>query len=215
MHNGIAIILAWPETYCKRAGSWYDILMHWASVSKDHYYKIGHAAIVLIENKTGDCHYFDFGRYHAPHQHGRVRSGHTDHDLIMKSKALLNNRNLLENYEEILLELQSNESCHGSGTLHASYCAINFDSAFAKANEMQGNSPIAYGPFIPEGTNCSRFVRTVALAGKPKLLHKISLGIPLTFSPTPIGNVKAVANYKAIAKNSVEQQTFSNPFPSL
>ncbi len=198
MHNGVAIILAWPETLCKQAGSWYDPLMQWTLVNKNNYYKIGHAAIVLIDSDKGNCYYFDFGRYHAPHQYGRVRSAHTDHELEMEIKAIVSEDNTLENYEEILLALKNNTSCHGSGTLHSSYCAINFDKALEKAMEMQRSSPIAYGPFIPEGTNCSRFVRTIALAGKPNLIQQLILGFPLTISPTPIGNVRALKNYKRI-----------------
>ena len=100
MHNGIAIVLAWPETLCKQAGSWYDPVLQWVSINKNNYYKIGHAAIVLVDSKTGDCHYFDFGRYHAPYQHGRVRSAVTDHDLEIKTKASVNANSQLENLKK-------------------------------------------------------------------------------------------------------------------
>jgi hypothetical protein len=192
MHNGIAIALAWPETLCKQAGAWYDRPLKWLGINKNRYYKVGHAAIVLIDNDSGNCHYFDFGRYHAPHQHGRVRSAHTDHDLEMNTKAIVNNHNTILNYKEILLELFNNESCHGSGALHAGYCSINFDKAYKKAMDMQANSPIAYGPFLPFGTNCSRFVNTVLLSGEPSFIYKLVLTYPKTLSPTPIGNVKAL-----------------------
>ena len=39
MHNGIAIVLAWPETLCKKAGAWYDYPLKWASINKNNYYK--------------------------------------------------------------------------------------------------------------------------------------------------------------------------------
>lgn len=201
MHNGIAIALAWPETLCKQAGAWYDTPLKWLGINKSNYYKIGHAAVVLINKKSGDCHYFDFGRYHAPYQHGRVRSAFTDHDLEIKSKAIISNDGELNNYNEILLELFNNESCHGSGRLHASYCTVNFNSAYAKANKMQLSSPIPYGPFLPNGTNCSRFVNTVILAGKPKWYFSLALAYPKTLSPTPIGNVKVLQNYCRIGLN--------------
>ena len=72
---------------------------------------------------------------------------------------------------------------------------------------MQQLSPIAYGPIILKGTNCSRFVRTIALAGKPKLIEQLALGVPLTVSPTPIGNVRALKNYSALS----EQTEFIKP----
>lgn len=205
MHNGIAITLAWPETLCKQAGAWYDTPLKWLGINKNRYYKVGHAAIVLIENETGNCHYFDFGRYHAPHQHGRVRGAYTDHDLEMETKAHVSNGKIA-NYNEILLELFSNESCHGSGALHAGYCSINFEKAFNKAMQMQSNSPIPYGPFLPKGTNCSRFVNTVVLAGKPGFFYSLVLAYPKTLSPTPIGNVKSLTNYCVISseKESIE-----------
>ena len=198
MHNGIAIALAWPETLCKQAGAWYDKPLKWLEINKSNYYKVGHAAIVLINKKTGVCHYFDFGRYHSPYQHGRVRSADTDHDLEMKTRAKVSEDGRLKNYNEILLELFNNESCHGSGKLHASYCDVNFQQAFYKAIEMQSISPIPYGPFLPNGTNCSRFVNTIILSGKPSWYYRLVLASPKTISPTPIGNVKALSNYSTV-----------------
>ena len=198
MYSGIAIALAWPETLCKQAGAWYDKPLKWMGINKSNYYKVGHAAVVLIEKATGNCHYFDFGRYHAPYQHGRVRSAYTDHDLEMKSKAVFDKNGRLTNYNEILWELYKNESCHGNGSLHASYCDVDFNKAFDKANQMQLASPIPYGPFLPNGTNCSRFVNTVIVSGSPKWYYKFVLNYPKTLSPTPIGNVKTLSSYAII-----------------
>jgi len=77
----IAIILAWPETICKQTNAWYDGLMNKLKISKNGYYKVGHAAIVLVNSKKGEAHYFDFGRYHSPKGQGRVRDISTDYDL--------------------------------------------------------------------------------------------------------------------------------------
>lgn len=193
MHNGIAIAIAWPETLCKQAGAWYDLPLKWIGLNKRNYYKVGHAAVVLIESNTGECHYFDFGRYHSPYQHGRVRSVFTDHDLDIDIKAEIRNGKII-NYYEILFSLFKNDSCHGMGALHASYCEINFEDSFTKASDLQKSSPIKYGPFEPSGTNCSRFVNTVLLAGSPKWINKFLLYFPKTLSPTPIGNVKALGS---------------------
>ena len=48
-------------------------------IKKGNYYKVGHSAIVLINPNQLKCHYFDFGRYHAPKNYGRVRDEITDH----------------------------------------------------------------------------------------------------------------------------------------
>jgi len=202
MHTGFAISIAWPETLCKQAGAWYDSLMNTLGFSKNNYYKVGHAAVVLVEIQTGNCYYFDFGRYHAPFGHGRVRDSETDHDLQIHSKALVSNSsNELQNFKEILLELTENRACHGSGTLHASYTRINFEKAFSLAKKMQDMSPLKYGPFVIQGTNCSRFVRTIVLSGDPPIVDKLKLYVPLTISPSPIGNVKSLRNKIALMQN--------------
>lgn len=198
-YNGFAIVIAWPETMCKQAGAWYDGLMNMLGISENNYYRAGHSAIVLVNSQTGYCHYFDFGRYHAPFGHGRVRDEETDHDLKIHTKATISNQGVVSNLNEILSELLNNPSCHGTGTMHASYCPVNFEKAFSTAKQMQEKSPWKYGPFIWNGTNCSRFVRTIALAGKPDWKTAIKIGFPSTISPTPKYNVLSLGS-RAVLK---------------
>ena len=202
MHTGFAISIAWPETLCKQAGAWYDSLMDLMGFSKNNYYKVGHSAVVLVEIETGNCYYFDFGRYHAPFGRGRVRDMETDHDLQIHTQAEVStSRNELLNFKEILLELTENKACHGSGTLYASYTIINFEKTFSFAKKMQELSPWKYGPFVIQGTNCSRFVRSVVLSGDPPIFDKLKLFVPLTISPSPIGNVNSLRNKIALIQN--------------
>lgn len=210
MHDGIAIALAWPETLCKEPGSWYDKPMSWLGINKNNYYKVGHSAVILIEKETGTCHYYDFGRYHTPYKSGRVRSAYTDHDLKIFCKATINTSGKIENYNEILLEVYNNASCHGTGQLFASYCDIDFKLAQEKAIHMQLKSPIKYGPFLPFGTNCSRFVNTVLLAGKPKWFYQLVLAYPKTVSPTPLLNVMALSNHFIVGFNPVTTNYLSH-----
>lgn len=192
-HSGIAIALAWPQTYCKQPGAWYDPLALLLGINKNNYYKVGHAALVLIDPVENRALYFDFGRYHAPYKHGRVRSAETDHDLeITTIPVLSENKKRIENFRDILYELQQNKACHGEGELYAAYCPVNFEPAFARAQQMQAESPIPYGPFVPKGTNCSRFVNTVIRAGQPDFRHWVGLQFNVPFTPTPISNVKAL-----------------------
>ena len=44
-------------------------------------YRVGHSAIILINNELESINYFDFGRYHTPNGFGRVRDEVTDPDL--------------------------------------------------------------------------------------------------------------------------------------
>ena len=200
-HTGYAIAIAWPETFCKQSGAWYDGFLNQIGISKHHYYKVGHAALVFVDPETAKCNYFDFGRYHSPFQHGRVRSELTDDGLKMKTKARISDDgNKIENFQEILYELQQNPECHGEGKIHASYGRINFHRAYSKAFYLQQKSPIPYGPFRYKGSNCSRFVNSVLRAGKPSWwpAFKLNLGVPLT--PTPLNNVNSFENKSVLPK---------------
>lgn len=200
-HTGFAIAIAWPETWCKQPGAWYDDFIMQIGISKNHYYKVGHAALVLVDSKINKCHYFDFGRYHTPFQHGRVRSEKTDDALKINTCAQISaDGQLIENFEAILIELQQNLECHGEGKIHASYGLINFKKAFSKAMQMQQTSPIPYGPFMPKGSNCSRFVNTVIRAGNPTRTAALKLNIIVPLTPTPINNVNAFENKTVLPK---------------
>jgi len=196
--TGFAIAIAWPDTWCKQAGSWYEGITRLLGFNKAGYYQAGHAAIVLV-NEEGLCHYFDFGRYHAPFAYGRVRSRVTDPELKIHAEADIANNHII-NIREILSELVNREACHGAGDLHASYCEIQFDLAYARATYLQNISPIPYGPFVWNGTNCSRFVRSVLLAGRPGIRKSLRLALPYTLTPSPMTNVRALPDYRIVRK---------------
>lgn len=196
--SGFGIALAWPQTYCKQAGGWYDTIMSWLGFNQGNYYRAGHAAMLLVEETSGQCHYFDFGRYHAPYQQGRVRSALTDPELKMRAVAVIRHQKI-QNLQEILEELSQRKACHGSGSLYASVCKVNFHASFAKALQMQQQSPLPYGPFVWRGTNCSRFVHSVLLAGICSFQKKVGLYFPFTITPAPMSNVWALGNIHKIA----------------
>ncbi len=188
-----AIALAWPATYCKQAGAWYEPVTTFLGFNRNNYYKAGHAAVVLVDSKNRKCHYFDFGRYHAPFQFGRVRGAETDHEMALKTVPEISaDGKRLKNLEVILAELQNNPACHGDGELHASRAPVNFEDAFSKAMHMQHKSPIAYGPFKTGGSNCSRFVNTLIRSGNPPLKHRLKLRFFVPLTPTPMNNVNAL-----------------------
>ncbi len=206
MNREYALILAWPETKCKQAGAWYDGLMEALNFSNGGYYKVGHAAIVLI-NRFGTPYYFDFGRYHAPHGHGRVRDAQTDTDLELKTIIQYVDTTPV-NIDELIDELQNKKACHGDGKLECSLVSINFCKAFKKAKEMQNRVFIPYGPFVRKGTNCSRFVKSVANNGIKSFRQKLILNLPPMLTPTPMWNVFAgekIRNYEE-DKNIIQEE---------
>ena len=215
IHNGFAIALAWPATNCKQAGAWYDALLSLLAINKSGYYQVGHSAIVLVSDSSEKCHYFDFGRYHAPHGFGRIRSALTDHDLKIKTLAKkTEDKTTIINVSSILKEIYANPSTHGDGPIYGSVTRINFQSALDYAISFQEKEFIPYGPFISKGTNCSRFVNKVMQKGWPKLVTRLLLKFPATISPTPMWNVKAAGrNIRKInnVKYKKEDMTLSNP----
>jgi hypothetical protein len=121
-----------------------------------------------------------------------VRDWVTDHELEIRGKVQFSSEGQLLNIHEIFHEIQDNTSCHGQGPMYAGFIEVDFETSILKAKDIQRNSPISYGPFIWEGTNCSRFVRTVLLAGLSFSKTPLKLLIPPTISPTPLGIVKAL-----------------------
>ena len=188
--SGTLIALAWPDTKVIAEGKWYDIPLGFLGFIKQGYYTAGHAALLLINHNTNEVLYYDFGRYHTPYQKGRVRSIETDPELKVETKAIFHHNKLI-NIEHILQEISNNKSCHGDGKLMASELRnIDFEKAINLANSMQDKGAICYGPIKRGGTNCSRFVSTIAKKSTNHLIRRILLHIPYTFSPTPKSNIR-------------------------
>jgi len=199
--NGFIIPLAWPETKVIFEGKWYDFLMRWFGFLKDNYYTAGHAAFVLVNKTENKFLYYDFGRYHTPLKHGRVRNLETDPELKIKVRPLIDKNGKLINIHALLFELQSNKSCHGECALLASiYYNIDFSKALTMSNRMQNKGTIPYGPLNIGGTNCSRFVNQVTKFATLSWMKKIFLTIPYTISATPKFNIRLINSQKTYYK---------------
>ena len=61
MKNDSIIVLAWPEAMVAGANSWYDKYL-----STKGKYRVGHAALILVNHAKEKLFYFDNGRYHTP-----------------------------------------------------------------------------------------------------------------------------------------------------
>jgi hypothetical protein len=201
--------LAWPETRCKQTGAWYDAIMHLIGLTKENYYKVGHAAILLV-NEDGQVYYADFGRYHTPIGMGRVRSAHTDHDLTLHTKALFKSDGSIENIDEILSEIANNTSTHGDGPLVAAEVPVNFDKCMARVTALQQKTFIPYGPFVRPGTNCARFVADVLLSGAPSLWTALTIRLASLPSPLPGFLMKTIGPFKIIHKDFQQEHNYAN-----
>ena len=201
MQTDFIIALAWPEGMVSACGSWYDIFF-----ARNKKYRVGHSALALVDSVSGKLRYFDFGRYHAPKDFGRVRDVETDRDVAIKTNAKIE-KNKINNLKEILLEIKSNESFHGEGTLYASVLNdVSYYRAYEYAKKIQNRGLIPYGPFVYNGTNCSRFVASVMRSSSPTYLKNARLKFPICISPSPKRNVGiANANFYKITENKIEE----------
>ncbi len=191
-YTGKIISLAFPDTFVKHSDESSTKVLLALGLGKENYIKAGHAAFVLIENKTGHAAYYDFGRYITPQGCGRVRSAVTDVELQIPFKAEVTKERKLNNLEEFLLWLEANpDKTHGSGRLVASVCDyIYYEKAKSFVISVQEKGSIPYRAFGKDGSNCSRIVTDTILAGtdhakirKPLLRNKL-------FTPSPLGNVE-------------------------
>jgi len=201
------IILAWPETPVSAVGMWYDKIPKLLGILKDGYYKAGHAAAVLVNSQTKELKYFDFGRYHMPQKFGRVRDEKSDPHLKIPFSADLSDDNEILNINKILLWLNANKECHGKGILYASVLEnVSYNRAYNFAKKMQNSDAVDYGPYDLKGSNCSRFIASLAKNSKPKRNILIRLSLPLLFTPMPKGNVIACnSEYYSVEEKEIKK----------
>ena len=188
MQNDFIITLAWPEGMVTASGAWYDKIL-----SKNGKYRVGHSAVVLINSETSKSHYFDFGRYHTPQGFGRARDVETDGDLALLDAVIKNGKIL--NIEELLLTISKIKATHGEGRMYAALIkGANFQNAFSTAKNIQLEGMLPYGPFVMNGTNCSRFVARVIKSAIPSFIKKLRFKYPFCISPSPKRNV-SISNH--------------------
>jgi len=197
--TGKILVLAFPDTFVTMSTEFICRLLPLVGLGTKEYIKAGHAALVLIENKTGMARYYDFGRYVTPPGKGRVRGPNTDAEVTIPFKAQISKDNSLKNLEEFLLWLDANPlKTHGEGRLLASVCnGIDFERAAAHIDEIQSRGSIPYGAFDKTGSNCARFVTDTIIASTVDKKIKKGLQFNKLFTPSTVGNVeKAAASSK-------------------
>lgn len=191
-YTGKIIALAFPETFVRFSDEKISRFLPWFGLGKNGVIKAGHAAFVLINNKTGFASYYDFGRYITPQGYGRVRSAVTDVELEIPFKADISEKGELTNLDRFLLWLEANpQKTHGSGRLIASVCDfVDYEKAnsFILAEQARGSIP--YRTFTREGSNCSRIVTDTILASTDKTEIRRPLLRNRMFTPSPLGNVE-------------------------
>ncbi len=213
-YRDFAIVLSWPETTARGDHKWCDVLQK-VGVLKNKNFRVGHAAIILINTADGSLHYYDFGRYVTPRGYGRARSASTDPKLSFEVSAHTQNSSLdqwrdpaeyieevvktpdfmstpVYNLVDIILELESKKRyTHGNGPVFFSVAdSIDFGLANQRAESFVQKGSMKYSAFMPGNSNCSRFVESVLLAGlKSTTRQRKNLIIHETIISSPISNV--------------------------
>jgi hypothetical protein len=195
-YTGKIVALAFPDTFVKGSTDFICKVLPFLGVGTKQYTKAGHAALLLIENKTGCIRYFDFGRYVTLPGYGRVRSAKTDAELIIDFKAVLDGQGALQNIDKILRWIDAHpEKTHGSGRLLASVCdTIDFKKAETYILNLQARGSIPYTLFEKEGSNCSRLVANTVLEATDTRHIIKRLKFNTLFTPSTVGNVEAASS---------------------
>ncbi len=194
-YNDTMIVIAWPDCIARGDGKWYSILKK-LGIFKNVNFKVGHAALILVERPSGKLHYFDFGRYIAPRGYGRVRGANTDPELEFDFTASFDSDGTINNIPDIACNLlRYKAATHGEGKMFFSLCKeINFHDCMKHISSLQEKRYILYGAIARGNTNCSRFVYNTILAGYKKGFNW-KLRFPESIKASPIGNVVNANSY--------------------
>ncbi|TDS10953.1 DUF6695 family protein [Sphingobacterium paludis] len=189
--DDIAIPISWPDKTARGDEKWMALLKR-MGVVKNLNFRVGHAAILLIERKSGKIEYFDFGRYIVPRGYGRSRSARFDPRLRIRTEAKFDSENTMQNLDALLAELVANEEAtHGGGRTLFSICRnISFAKGVEYADRLVETGPILYGAFAKNNNSCSRFVAqilTAAMSSQDPRRRKILY--PESFKASPTSNV--------------------------
>jgi len=199
-YTGKMIVLAYPDTFVTVSDEWLCKLLPLVGLGTWSFIKAGHAALILIENKTGTARYYDFGRYITPKGFGRLRSAKTDAELTIDFSAQISENNELTNLSEFLLWLDTNPlKTHGEGRLLASVChVIDFQKAQEYIMSLQRRGSIPYGAFAKSASNCSRFVTETILTATSDRKIISGLNFNKKFTPSAVGNVEKAAALRSV-----------------
>ncbi|WP_034061306.1 DUF6695 family protein [Lacinutrix jangbogonensis] len=189
-NTGIIISLAYPDTIVSHTQEWYSPFLKYVGVGNKTSVRAGHAALVLIDKKTGVLEYHDFGRYITTIPYGRARGIHTDNELHIPLIAEIKEGRIL-NLGVILKFLATNPKLtHGEGRLVASVCnTIDYQQARIYITKIQNRGFIHYAAFTKEASNCARFVTDSLIASLTDGKRKKAIENSKWFTPSTVGNV--------------------------
>lgn len=141
---------------------------------------MGHAALLLVDKKSLKVEYFDCGRYGPEKDLAYIRYGEEFPEVKIQNRAQLDASKQLINLALLLEELQSFPHLMALGPLRYASYNLNYQACRAQIQKEIEAGPKVYGPFLPQATNCARFVMNALLAGQQK-----SAWAKLQYFPSP------------------------------
>jgi len=200
----ILIPLAWPDALVTRNSMRYDIPFQWIGFCRNNKYRVGHAAVLLIERSSGTITYFDCGRYGMPTQQARIRSMETDPALEVPFKAEFSKDWTLKNLESILTFSNNHKQFHAEGKMLASvFYGASYKKWVDYSHALQSQWVIPYWPFIIHGSNCSRFVNNVCRQSYSCRYTRIRWRFPRSWTPSTWHNITVNENYFVVDEYTV------------
>ncbi|SEK67293.1 hypothetical protein SAMN05421740_102399 [Parapedobacter koreensis] len=190
-YQDLAMVIAWPDKTARGDEFWMALLKQ-LGIVKNLNFKVGHAAIVLINRRSGALAYYDFGRYVTPRGYGRARDAESDPRLKLFTQARFDQQGNIGNLKTVLAELEQIEyATHGGGRLLFSVISeLSYAASSQFAQCIVARGPIKYGAIAQGNNSCSRFVAQVLLAGLPaRHPARIRIGLPESLKASPVSNV--------------------------
>ncbi|MGK6353038.1 DUF6695 family protein [Parapedobacter sp. DT-150] len=199
-HQDLALVIAWPDKTARGDERWMALLKQ-LGVVKNLNFRVGHAAIILINRQSGTLSYYDFGRYVTPRGYGRARSSESDPRLALNTQAQFDNTGTIQNLQAITAELHQMEyATHGGGRLFFSLAkGISYAKSTRFARRIVESGPVKYGAIAKDNNSCSRFVAQVLLAGlTARHPARRRVGLPESLKASPMSNVVNASPNKII-----------------
>lgn len=187
----LALVIAWPDKTARGDERWMALLKR-LGIVKNLNFRVGHAAIILVDRQSGLLAYYDFGRYVTPRGYGRARSAESDPRLVLATRAQVEANGHIGNLQAILTELYEMEyATHGGGRLFFSVATgLSYTAASRFARKIVEDGPVKYGAIARGNNSCSRFVAQVLLAGwSATNPAKRRVKYPESLKPSPMSNV--------------------------
>lgn len=188
-YKDYAIILAWPDATIRGDEKWMMFFKK-LGVVKNLNFKVGHTGVVIVNHRSGEMRFYDFGRYIAPRGYGRARSKDSDPLLHIDLRAVIENDDI-QNIEDIVRYFETlKQAMYGEGRLFFSVAKeINFDLAKAYGDHCVQQGTYPYGAVARNNNNCSRFITRMLMKSSTKFHFWHGINLPETIKASPVSNL--------------------------